>query len=198
MKNWTLFVWLMMVTLGVVAQEKPEGLFINSKAPDFKAKDSAGKEFRLKDLLKKGPVVLVFYRGEWCPYCNKHLQRLQDSLSLITEKGAQVIAITPEKASSVSKTREKTGAGFMILSDEQRKIMKAYDVAFAVDEKTVKRYKSFDIDLVANNGDNEAYLPVPAVYIINKEGAITYRFFDADYKKRPSVKEIVDNLGQIR
>lgn len=189
-----LFILVFFLSLIGYAQEKPEGLFINSKAPDFKGKDQDGNEVRLKDQLKKGSVVLVFYRGEWCPYCNKHLRRLQDSLSLITEKGAQLIAITPEKSESVSKTREKTGATFTIISDEKQKIMKAYDVSFALDEKTIKRYKSFDIDIEGNNGDNGAFLPVPAIYIINKEGSITYRYFDADYKKRPSVKEILENL----
>lgn len=194
MKRLILTLFLLPLFSQTRAQEKPEGLFINSKAPDFKGKDQDGKEVRLKDMLKKGQVVLVFYRGEWCPYCNKHLKRLQDSLSLITEKGAQLVAVTPEKTESVSKTREKTGATFTIISDEQQKIMKAYEVAFALDEKTLKRYKSFDIDIEKNNGDNGASLPVPAIYIINKEGSIKYRYFDADYKKRPSVKEIVENL----
>lgn len=186
-----LIVWF---SVPVLAQEKPEGLFINSKAPDFKGKDQLGNDIRLKDMLKEGPVVLVFYRGEWCPYCNKALKKLEDSLQFITDKGARLIAITPEKTPSVAKTVEKTGASFSIISDDKLKIMKAYDVAFQVDEKTVKRYKSFDIDLAGNNGDNGAYLPVPAVYIINKEGSVTFRYFEPDYKKRVSVKEILDNI----
>src|SRR3954470_5133711 len=69
-------------SIHVCAQEKPEGLFINSKAPDFKGKDQAGTELNLKDMRKQGPVVLVFYRGYWCPYCNKYLKMLADSLEL--------------------------------------------------------------------------------------------------------------------
>lgn len=178
------------------AQEKPEGLFLNSKAKEFKGTDQAGNEISLKELRKKGPVVLVFYRGFWCPYCNKELKRLEDSLQLIKDKGATLVAITPEKAEGVAQTVEKTKASFSILSDEGQKIMKAYDVAFKVDEKTTARYKSFDIDLVKNNGqkEGEVFLPVPAVYIIDKEGNIKYRYFQEDYKKRPSVKEILDNL----
>src|SRR5881396_3544005 len=87
----------LITVINVRAQEKPEGLFINSKAPDFKSKDQNGNEIVLKDLRKKGPVVLVFYRGYWCPYCNKELQKLEDSLQQITEKGAQLIAVTPER-----------------------------------------------------------------------------------------------------
>jgi peroxiredoxin len=183
-----------------MAQEKPEGLFINSKAPDFKAKDQNGVEVSLKDIRKKGPVVLVFYRGNWCPYCNKYLGALEDSLQLIKDKGAQLIAVTPERLEGIGKTVEKTKAAFSIVSDEDLKIMKAYDVAYRVDEKTVSRYKSFDIDLAGNNGQKSeaVFLPIPAVYIIAKDGEIKYRFFDPDYKKRASIKDILDNLTGLK
>ena len=83
------------VLLMAFAQEKPEGLFINSKAFDFKAKDQNGVEVNLKDLRKKGNVVVVFYRGAWCPYCTRYVKRLQDSLDLIRARGAQLVVITP-------------------------------------------------------------------------------------------------------
>jgi peroxiredoxin len=149
---------------------------------------------RLKDLVKKGNVVLIFYRGNWCPYCNRQLSQLQDSLQFIIDKGAQVIAVTPEQPEGILKTIEKTKASFPIIFDEDRKIMKAYDVSFAVDEKSISRYKMAGIDLEENNGKNGANLPVPAVYIINKESTIIYRFFEPNYKKRASVKEIIKNL----
>lgn len=176
------------------SQSAPEGLFIASKAPDFKAKDQNGSEIRLKDLLKKGKVVLVFYRGNWCPYCNKALSRLQDSLQFIKDKGATLLAVSPEKTEGISKTTEKTGAEYSVLHDEGLKIMKAYDVAFEVPENTITRYKNAGLDIEKNNGDNGKYLPVPAVYIIDQESTIRYRFFETDYKKRPSVREILENL----
>src|SRR5258705_7802106 len=177
------------------AQEKPEGLFINSKAPDFKATDQYGNEIRLKDVLKDSFVVLIFYRGQWCPYCNKQLKKLEDSLQLIKDKGAKLIAVTPEKNEYILKTIEKTKASYSLIYDKEMKIMKAYAVAFEVDERTVSRYKNADIDLATANGQKDkVYLPVPAVYIINREGTILYRFFDADYKKQPTVQEILENL----
>lgn len=176
------------------AQEKPEGLFIGSKAPDFKAKDQDGKEVRLKDLLKKGKVVLVFYRGYWCPYCNRELSRLQDSLALIQEKGATVVAVSPEKPENIKQTVEKAKAGYPVLYDEGLKIMKGYDVEYEVEETTLARYRSSGLDIEKNNGPNGKFLPVPAVYIIDKESTVTYRFFDADYRKRPSIKDILANL----
>jgi len=191
---------ILIISLNIFGQEKPEGLFINSKAPDFKSKDQNGNEIVLKDMRKKAPVVLVFYRGYWCPYCNKELQRLEDSLQLIKDRGAQLIAITPEKQDGIAKTVEKTKASFPIITDEEMKIMKAYDVAYQVDDKTIARYKMASIDLAANNGQkaNAVYLPIPAVYIINKQGEITYRYFDSDYRKRPSAKDILDNLNGLK
>jgi peroxiredoxin len=176
------------------AQEAPEGLFLNSKAPDFKAKDQNGNDVRLKDLLKKGKVVLVFYRGEWCPYCNRNLKKLSDSLQLILDKGATLVAVSPETTESIAKTVEKTNASFPILHDEGLKIMKSYEVEFEVPENTLKRYRNSGIKIDEVNGKNGNYLPIPATYIIDKEANITYRFFNPDYKKRPSVKEILDNL----
>ena len=178
----------------IFAQEKPEGLFINSKAPDFKAVDQNGNNIRLKDMVKNGKVVLFFYRGNWCPYCSRQLKQLQDSLELFVDKGVQVVAITPEKVEGISKTVEKSSATFPIIHDEEGKIMKAYDVRFALDEKSVSRYKMSGIDLAAMNGKNGTNLPVPAVYIINKESTIVYRYFNEDYKKRVSVKELLSEL----
>lgn len=172
----------------------PKGLNVNDKAPAFAATDQNGKVFDLNDQLKKGDVVLVFYRGQWCPYCNKQLKSLEDSLSLIMAKGATLVAITPEKPENISKTIEKTKAAYPILFDDGLKIMKSYDVAFAVDDKTVEKYKGYGIDFSQANGNNGANLPVPAVYIINKEGKIIYRYFDADYRFRASVAEILAHL----
>ena len=195
MKSLKIFAAFILFSFVLSAQEKPEGLFINSKAPDFKANDQYGKEIRLKEILKDSLVVLIFYRGEWCPYCNRYLKKLEDSLQLIKEKGARLIAVSPEKPENIRKTIEKTKATYPILYDKDMKIMKAYDVAFELDEKTVSRYKNADIDLADANGQkNKVILPVPAIYIIRKEGTIVYRFFEPDYKKRASVQEILDNL----
>ena len=122
MKIFFSFIFLLLA-FSSISQEKPEGLFINSKAPDFKVKDQSGVEINLKELRKKGPVVILFYRGNWCPYCNKELTRFQDSLQLITEKGASVLAVTPEASEGVNKTIEKTnhriGLNPCLISDQR-------------------------------------------------------------------------------
>ena len=176
------------------AQTNPIGLKVNDKSPEFSAKDQNGKTISLQNELKNGKVVLIFYRGQWCPYCNKELKDMQNSLSFITSKGAVVVAVTPELPENISKTIGKTNASYSILSDDGLKIMKAYDVAYAVDPALNEKYKGYGIDLMKANGANGANLPIPAVYIIDTNGNIIYRYFDVDYRNRASVKEIADHL----
>lgn len=195
--KYTLIILSMLLTFSGFAQEAPEGLFINSKAPDFKGKDQNGQDIRLKDLLKQGKVVLVFYQGYWSPSCNRMLRQLEDSLQAIQSKGATIIAVTPEKPDSIARTIEKTKAGFSILHDEGLKIMKAYEVDYEVPENTVTRYRNTGIDLEKINGKDWKFLPVPAVYIIDKDSNIAYRFFNTDYRKRPTIQEIIKNLEKV-
>ena len=196
-KSTLLFSFLLIVSSFVFAQTEtvyPAGLKVGDIAPDFNAKDQNGKTVSLKQALKNGPVVMLFYRGQWCPFCNKQLSRFSDSLSQLTAKGASVLAITPENAENVKKTIEKTKASFSVLEDEGLTIMKLYKVNFAVDENTITKYKGYGIDFDKANGSNGANLPVPATYIIGQNGKIKYVFFNTDYRKRASVLEILNNL----
>jgi len=190
------FLLLCICSVGVYAQTYPVGLKINDAAPDFTATNQLGKKINLKKQLKKGDVVLMFYRGQWCQYCNKQLAQMEDSIALIKGKGATVIAITPESPENISLTVRKTNANYSLVYDEGLKIMNAYKVAYQEDDKALKAYKGYGIDLLEANGNNGANLPVPAVYIINKEGKITYRFFDVNYTKRSSIKEILAHLSE--
>jgi len=194
MKALNLIIVNLLLSLASIAQTSPQGIGMNDKAPVFIAKDQNGKQVSLKNELKNGAVVVVFYRGQWCPYCNKQLMALQDSLGFIKEKGATLIAVSPEKPINISKTVEKTKAAYSVLFDDGLKIMKSYDVAFSVDSTTIEKYKKFGIDFYDANGSNGATLPVPAVYIINKEGIIIFKHFDPDYRKRVSVQEILSHL----
>jgi peroxiredoxin len=195
MKKILFFLFASFIVLNAFSQEKPEGLFINSKAYDFKGKDQNGNDVSLKDMRKKGNVVVLFYRGYWCPFCNRELKRFQDSLELIKAKGAQIIAITPEGDEGIDSTIAKTGATFPIVSDKDMKIANNYKVSFKVDPRTTDRYKMAGIDLLKNNNQKkEAWLPVPAVYIVNNEGSVTFRYFNEDYKKRLTVKDLLTAL----
>lgn len=194
MKIQTVFFFILMAPLMTFAQDSPKGLKVNDKAPDFIGKDQYGKSISLSAELKKGPLVIVFYRGQWCPYCNRQLKRLEDSLTYIKNKGADLIAITPEKPENVSKTIKKTKATYSVVFDDGLKIMKSYDVSFSVNSSMIERYKKFGIDFKEANGANGANLPVPALFIINQKGNIIFRHFDPDYKNRVSVKEILSYL----
>ncbi len=173
-----------------------KGLTVGSKAPLFSGVDQNGKAVSLKTALKTHrAVVLFFYRGQWCPFCNKHIKELQDSLQLLTSKDAYVIGVTPETKENIAKTIKKTNAGFSILQDKDDAIMKAYDVNFEMDEATFTKYKGYGINLETNNGNNRHTLPVPATYIIDKSGKIKYIHFDPDYQKRASVKLLLSQLN---
>lgn len=178
----------------VLAQAQPSALAVGSKAPSFSAKDQHGRTVSLEQLKAKGPVVVLFYRGYWCPFCNRQLKHLQDSLPMLKKRNAQVVAISPESAIYVNNTIDKTEASFSILSDVDNSIMQRYQVLYDVDASTISRLKAIGVDLNAVNASNDAVLPVPAVYIINQKGIITYSFFDTNYRNRPSVKTLLENL----
>jgi peroxiredoxin len=174
----------------------PHGLKVGDKAPDFTGYDQTGKQVELKKFLEQGPLILFFYRGNWCPLCNRYLKNYQDSLKVLTDQGFNVVAITPESIENVENTVKLHNLTFTVIYDCQEKIMKDYDLMFNVTKAYQdKIQKSFSIDIAKNNGRDAAHLPVPATYIINKEGIIVAVQFDPDYKNRASVKWMLRNLG---
>ncbi len=176
-----------------------KGLKIGIKAPVFSAIDANGAEFILSKVLKTNPVVLIFYRGYWCPVCNKHLSQIQDSLHLINEMGAKVVAVSPEKPEYLNKMAEKSGAGFTLLYDEDYRIAEAYDVNFIPDAKQLFVYNTvLSAKLKKTHSDDSQRLPIPATYIISQEGIIIWRQFDPNYKKRSNVKEILQALTELK
>lgn len=174
--------------------QEPEHLIIGEKAPFIEGIDQFGADFNLAKQLQNGPVVLIFYRGHWCKYCNMHLEQLSDSIGFIVEEGASVVTVTPEKMEFIDETSEKFKGSFRIISDKEMKIMQAYKVQFEVDNFTIAKYKLGGINLNKFNGDNGNNLPVPATYIIGMDGLVRYSFFNEDYKKRVSISTILKNL----
>jgi len=175
-------------------QQGPKEFKIGDKAPLFESTDQAGKSYKLANALKKGPVVLFFYRGQWCPYCNKYMSAIQDSLQLIVKKGATVVGISPELPENVTQPVAKTKAAFLLISDKNNKICSLYNVAYKPDTAMLKAYKNYGIDLVKSNGNDSEMLPVPATYVIGKDGKIKFVHFDKDYRNRPRVADILKAL----
>lgn len=189
MKIYILAAIALVFSVHVMAQA---GLKKGDSAPLFIAKDNSGKTVDLKAILKSGKsVVLFFYRGQWCPYCNKQMQHIQDSLKLLTGKNAYVVGVTPEASESIDKTIAKTKATYAIVQDKGYSIMKSYDVNYVMEDVTVSKYKAYGIDMTKANGNNDNVLPVPATYVINSAGKIAFVHFDKDYSKRASVKDIL-------
>jgi peroxiredoxin len=174
----------------------PHGLKPGDKAPDFTGYDQKGKQVELKKLLENGPVILFFYRGKWSTICSRYLNNYQDSLKVITDQGFNLVAITPESIENVEQTVKLHNITFLVIYDCQEKIMKDYNVMFSVTkEYQDKILKEFSIDIAKNNGRDSARLPVPATYIINKEGIIVAVHFDPDFNNRASVRWMLKNLG---
>jgi peroxiredoxin len=167
----------------------PKGLEDGSLAPYFSGIDQKGRTITLNNLTSKGRVVVFFYRGYWCGICSKHLSNFQDSLHLITETGANVIAIAPERSDYAERTILKNNLKFSVLSDASQTIMNSFGVKYDVN---TKMQKNVGIDWEKVNGG--AVLPVPATYIINQNGRIIKSFFTPDFNKRASVNEIVKIL----
>lgn len=177
---------------------KATGLKVGANAPIFKAMDADSNIFSLEQELKNGPVVIIFYRGFWCPVCNKHLETIQDSLKMIEKLGAKVIAVSPEKPEYLDEMSENTGARFTLLYDEGYKIADSYDVTFNPGSMQLLTYNVvLGAKLKETHSDDSQRLPIPATYIVDQNGIIAWRQFDPDYKNRSTVKAILDALNTI-
>ncbi len=169
-------------------------LKVGDVAPVFATKDHQGDSVVVPAAVPTGPVVLVFYRGSWCPYCNKHMSQLQDSLQLLLDRNATVIAVSPETPESADEIIQKSGATFHVVHDEGYRIMCAYGTAFVEPEGRRRRLKLVGYNVDKANGNTEGILPVPATFIIGTDGRIKALHFEENHKERMSVKAILEAL----
>ena len=170
---------------------------IGDKAPDFTLKNAAGKETSLSTMLKDGPVVLTWYRGGWCPYCNIALAALEKSLPEIRKSGAQLVALTPELPDKTLTTKEKNSLDFEVLTDLNHKVAREYGIAFDLTDEVRELYKKhFDLTEFNGREAGAGTLPLAATYIIDRKGIIRWVFADADYRKRAEPAEIVTFLRE--
>ena len=173
------------------------GIQVGQKAPDFSLKNAFGKEVSLQTELKKGPVVLVFYRGAWCPFCNMHLHVLQESLGEFKKYGAQLITITPQTPDKSAEQIKKDDYPFEVLSDLDNSVMKEYKLYFELSKELLDIYKNNGLDIEAFNGKNHTALPIPGSFVIDSKGIVRAMQADSDYKVRMEPKVIVDALIKI-
>ena len=167
-------------------------------APAFALKDSTGKLVSSKDLLKAGNVVLVFYRGAWCPFCNTYLHKLQTRLTDIMAAGGKLVAVSVENPDASMAIAKKNELQFSVLSDPNLDVARKFGIVYQLPPETDTKYKSYGIDLTKQNSMEKPELPLAATYIINKEGKIVYAFIETDYKKRAEPDVIIENLKKLK
>jgi peroxiredoxin len=167
------------------------------KAPSFTLRDPDGNPVSSRDLLAKGPLVVSFYRGVWCPYCNLELQALQSVLPEIVGRGASLVAISPQTAPNSRKSQRDNKLEFPILSDVRSEVADAFGIRFALPDYLVEVYKGFGNDLSVVNDDPSWVLPMPARYVIGTDGIIAYAEVNPDYTKRPDPSELLPVLDRL-
>jgi peroxiredoxin len=177
---------------GIVQRAKQVG----ESAPDFALPNAKGETVRLSDSLQKGPVVLTWYRGGWCPYCNLTLRALQKELPDFKAAGATLIALTPELPDRSLSTAEKDDLQFEVLSDIGNRVAREYGIVYRLTDGVAKIYDE-KFGMAAYNGDASNELPLAATYVIDRDGRIVYAFLDADYRNRAEPSEISALLNKI-
>ncbi len=170
---------------------------VGDTAPDFTLNNATGQPVRLYEVLKNGPVILTWYRGGWCPYCNLTLHRLQEELPNFRAAGASLVALTPELPDSSMSTTEKHALEFDILSDPGNTVARAFGVVFQLTPEVAARYQE-SFDLHAYNGDASNELPLAATYVIGTDGVITYAFLHPDYRNRAEPRDILTAVQRLR
>ncbi|WP_165743034.1 peroxiredoxin-like family protein [Pseudoalteromonas sp. Z9A6] len=169
----------------LIAQHiKDNALQIGQKVENFSLANHNGENIELADLLKKGPVIISFYRGGWCPYCNLELKALNDYLPQFKTQSAQLVAISPQLPDETLSTAQKNDLEFDVLCDVSNKVAEQFGLLFTLDERIQALYTQFGIDFEHYYGDKSFKLPLPATYVINQEGVITYAFLSEDYTLR--------------
>jgi peroxiredoxin len=168
-------------------------------APAFVLKDPEGREAASADLLGRGPLVITFYRGFWCPYCNLDLRAMQAALGDITARDAQVVAISPQTAPNSRRSQRENKLAFPILSDPGNAVAARFGLRFALQDYLIDLYKNtFKNDLEVINGDPSWTLPMPARYVVAPDGVIAYAEVNPDYTRRPDPSELFPVLDSLR
>jgi len=175
--------------LVIANAQNVRGLKVGESAPDFVLPNAFGKPISLVDSLKTGPVILKFYRGEWCPICNLDLREVQQYVARFSKYNAKILAISPQQPDDALTITQKNELGFEVLSDSNQEVIKAYQLQFDPGEDYHQRR-----DLTLLNGDGSKTLPVPATFVINQDFTVLAAHVEANYTERMSPEEILKIL----
>lgn len=168
---------------------------VGDQAPDIVLPDAHGKPFEVAALLAKGLVIVTFYRGGWCPYCNLELKAYQEVLPRIREAGASLVAISPEKPDDSLSTTEKNTLTFAVLSDVGQKVGKAFGLVYSFTEELRTVYEGFGLHIPSKNGTPDDWsLPLSATYVIGSDGRILFADTSVDYRRRADPMDVLQVL----
>jgi len=195
MKNFFLIFFILAFSAtAVIAKEQP-GLTVGVQAPDFEAVNYKGEEVRLSNYYQDGPVVLIFYRGGWCMYCNLQLQAFQKELDEFKNLGVSIVALSVDRVQKAAETVAEKELGFEVVANPEADILEAYGLIYNVPDELAKKYKEeYNIDLEAASGQTHHIIAIPATYVIDQNGTIVFAYANVDYKVRPEVEEILEFL----
>ncbi|WP_166378126.1 peroxiredoxin-like family protein [Pseudoalteromonas sp. Z9A4] len=179
-------------------QQDANALDLNQIAPSFELPNQHGQSVQLTELLAKGPVLVTFYRGSWCPYCNLQLKALQARLPEIHELGAQLVAISPQVPDGSLSDDEISKMDFLVLSDQNADVAASYGVAWQVPTFLLEHMRvDRGLDLESVNNGNSSVLPIPATFVLDKQGKVTWRYVDVDYRTRSEPEDIINALKNL-
>jgi peroxiredoxin len=173
-------------------------LNVGTKMPAFSLKDANGKTVESRDLLKQGNLVVVFYRGSWCPFCNLYLRNLQKNMPQIKAAGGNLVAVSVENPDNSLKVSKKNELDFTVLSDPNLTTARKFGIIYQMPKETDELYKSRGLDVAKHNQMEKAELPLSATYIVNQKGKIVYAYLEPDYKKRAAPEAIIEMLSKIK
>lgn len=162
------------------------------RLPDVVVRTSNCEKVALADLADGRPAAFVFYRGGWCPYCNVHLAELGEVAPQLEEQGYRIFAISPDRPEQVVEAAAEFEGGYTLFSDSTMEAAKAFGVAFRLDDETFERLHSFGIDIEKASGEKHRLLPVPAVFLVDADGVITFRYYNPDYRERLSGEALLE------
>ncbi len=172
---------------------KQNALKVGDKVQPFVLPNALNKEVSLKQLLDSNDFIVInFYRGAWCPYCNLELKELQNILGELKEHKSSLIAISPQTPDFSLTTQEKNELSFEVLSDEKNIVSKKFGLVFSLSSELRPIYESFKINIEESNNDNSYELPMPATYVLDNNGVVIFAFVDEDYTKRCDPQDILD------
>lgn len=164
--------------------------------PDVTLQGADGDDVALTTLYEEQPLVIVFFRGSWCPICSRHTQALMKVYPELKEKGYEMIGVSPDTVENTKANMEQGSISFPLYSDSALDAAKGFGLAFKVDDATVTKYKGYGIDLAKASGRDHQSLPVPAIFVVNQDGVIDFAHSDPDYRKRFEPGKLVEELAR--